>query len=145
MSAPNINTQHQTWGRWTFIAHANPPSFATVPFDVVKANCARFFGLLTRGGAAMLNVEQTALPTTPGVIRYIITLRWDNRQALDPGFQAEVGKRVGKFFYDGLGPTATVHLKPVVVEAGDAEDGKPPAQLLIVPHLASTTRMGLGG
>lgn len=136
MSTPN--TQHQTWGRWTFVVHASPPLFCRPSLEEVRANCARFFALLARGGAALLNVEEVALPKTPGVVRYVITLRWDNRQALDPVFQAEVGKRVGKFFYDGLGPTATVHLKPVAIEAGDAEDGKPPAQLLIVPHLKST-------
>jgi hypothetical protein len=142
MTTPN--TQHQTWARWAFVVHASPATFAVPVFEEVRQNCARFFALLTRGGAAFLNVEQVALPTTPGVVRYVVTLRWDNRQALDPAFQAAIGRRVGRFFADGLGPTATVHLKPVVIEAGDAENGRPPAQLLIVPNIASTVAMGLG-
>ena len=139
MSTPN--TQHQTWARWTFIVHAYANPLTMPDFEAVRQNCARFFGRITRGGAAVLNVEQVALPSTPGVTRFVATLRWDNRQALDSDFQAHVGRLVGRFFYEGFGPSTTCHLKPVVIEAGDAEDGKPPAQLLIVPALASTAKL----
>jgi hypothetical protein len=139
MSTPN--SQHQTWARWTFVVHAYAHPLTMPDLEAVKQNCARFFGKLTRGGAALLNIEQVALPTSPGVSRFVITLRWDNRQALDTNYQAEIGRLVGRFFAEGFGPATTCHLKPVVIEAGDAEDGKPPAQLLIVPSLASTVEM----
>lgn len=129
----NPNTQHQTWGRWVFHVTATLPPFLTPDFESVRQSAAQWFTKVCRGGAAFLNLEQIATPSSPGLVRYVITLRWDRRDVLDVSFQRDMRLRVERFFTSGLGPTTTVTLRPVVIEAGDAEDGKPPAQLLILP------------
>jgi hypothetical protein len=136
----NPNTQHQTWARWVWAVHTNLPSWAMHDFPTIRANCTRWFSKLCRGGAAELNIEQVALKTTPGVARLVITLMWDNRQAMDPAFVVSVHRQVERFMVSGFGPGTVVSAKPPVILAGDREDGRPPVQWLSIPHIESTAR-----
>ena len=135
------NSQHQTWGRWTFQVAAYVPLLLQPNFAAMQAECQRWFGRLTRGSAAELHIAQLGSPSSPGLLRYTVTLRWDRRDALDAAYQERIRALFEGFLRGGIGATVTVTLRPVVIEAGDAEDGHAPAQLLVLPVLSDTTRL----
>jgi len=133
------NSAHQTWARWAFDVRAVTAAWLAPDFEQVKLNMARFFRRLTQGTSAALNVEQVASATSPGTLRYVITLWWDRRDVLDTEFHERIRSEFERFMKGGLGESTQVTLKAPKLLAGDFEDGLPPAQWL---HMAPRIHEG---
>ena len=71
--------------------------------------------------------------------RWTSQIRVEGKPAHDPAFQQYIKDNVARFMRHGFGSTASMKMD-VVIEAGDTQDGQPPAQLLVLPHTASMTR-----
>lgn len=66
--------------------------------------------------------------------RWVFEVRVEGKPALDPRYQELVRTEVARFMRREFGTTA--HMKMTVFwEAGDLQNGKPPAQMLMMPPL----------
>lgn len=133
------NSHHQTWARWVFDVRAITAAWLAPDFAQVQMNMARWFRGLTRGTAAALQVDQVASATSPGTLRYTVTLWWDRRDVLDAEFIARIRGEFERYMRGGLGESTTVTVKPPKLLAGDLEDGLPRAQWL---HMAPRINTG---
>lgn len=135
------NSEHQLWSKWVFVVHAYPPRVGALPNDeTVKENCVRFFTKLCKGRSAQLSITRPELESA-AFVRWVFTLRVDDKRALDTMYQRWVLEQITHFMKNGFGADTYVYLKPVVIEAGDTEDGKPTSQLLVLPRIPVTSKV----
>lgn len=66
---------------------------------------------------------------------WTIQVRTEGHPAHDPAYVRWMTQQWRRFFDEGFGPGTDVSVN-VKVEAGDVQDGAPPAQLIILPSLA---------
>jgi hypothetical protein len=132
----NPNSQHQIWSRWTVTAvlqhrasHDDPRFHQRIELE--HAHVLRgLFG--SAGEARVMRVI--------GVVRGVLTERWtlegrvEGPPVHDPVFRARVYTTLRAHYQRGFGSGAVV-TATAALEAGDAQDGAPPAQLLILPSL----------
>jgi hypothetical protein len=129
----NPNSKNQLWSCWIFTVtpglHRSltrqGPSFA-----MVQANCARF-GRKAFGSAGQMHIERKLHERR---VVYVVQVRVEGPPAHDPEYVAFMQRSWERFFVEGFGYNTTVSLE-VRVEAGDVQDGRPPAQLIILPPL----------
>lgn len=124
----NPNSQHQLWSRWQFVIVADRKR-------PIVAECRENFrrwaakGFQTWSGRAQVVLI--------GRKRYAFTLQIEGPPATDPAYREHVRKQFIEFFmHRGFGQGARLDVFHVGILSGDAEDGKPPAQLLALPTLS---------
>lgn len=119
----NPNSTHQMWSRWTatITPEASRPS---IDHATVRENCARFYRKAF-GSATELSVTESSR-------RWVIDCRTEGHPAHDRAYRAWMTGQLRRFLLNGFGPTAAIELT-VTVEAGDSQDGTPPAQLILGP------------
>jgi len=72
--------------------------------------------------------------------RWVFEVRVEGKPALDPRYQELVKAKVAKFMADNFGRTGQMKMT-VYWEAGDLQNGKPPAQLLMMPSIDRTLKV----
>ena len=131
------NSQHQRWSRWTFTVYEGG---RTIPLSVVQGHAAHWLRL-GFGSVGQAKVEHRLLSaTTPEGKRvvqmaYVITCEVEGVDCHDPGYVANVRQQFQqRFVAPGWGPLATSTVAAELL-AGDAQDGRPAAQLLVMPTI----------
>jgi hypothetical protein len=122
------NSAHQLWAKWTF--HIRPSGVKTPPFAQVK-HAAAVFGRSMFGSASAMRVTESF----DGQAGFVIEVRSEGRPAHDPGLVAFTRDQWTAWAKKGFGTGTTVKMD-VTVEAGDCQDGKPRAQLIMIESLA---------
>jgi len=118
------NSRHQLWSRWIFDVDE---AGRHVPRGDVELNVARWLraGFGTAGQA---RVRQT-------ITGWRIEALIEGKPAHDPGYVASVRLQFQSNFVEkGWGPLARSWVT-VKVMAGDVQDGKPRAQILMLPKI----------
>ena len=93
-------------------------------FAQVRDNCARF-GRARFGSASQMRVVERAR-------NWLVEVRTEGHPAHDPGARAAMLAAWERFFVAGFGSGAKV-VAEVKIEAGDQQDGRPSAQVIIMP------------
>ena len=117
------NSANQLWSRWTFSVYSD----RTVPAQDLRENadrwlrqgfgsCGRFRLRFRRNGAVMIEADVEGVP------------------AHDPGYVASVRMAFARFVEQGWGPVAQAQTE-VQLLAGDAQDGRPRSQLVVMPTI----------
>jgi hypothetical protein len=125
------NSQHQRWSRWSFDIIS--PDLARRPkSSEVVDNARRFFATGFHSTVGRVRVDRRAMD------RYAVSVEIEGPPVHDPCYRMDVARRVAEHFVArGFGPQARIEHWTVMCLAGDAEDGKPPAQALFMPQIAS--------
>lgn len=121
------NSANQIWSAWIFTVQE---AGRTAPRADVEANAARW---LRRGFGSVgeCRVSRTAKG-------WKIEARVEGVSAHDPGYVASVRRQFqARFVAQGWGPLASSTVR-VRVLAGDRQDGKPRAQLVMLPTIRVT-------
>jgi hypothetical protein len=132
------NSQHQLWSLWSWTVKPAPrPRIGLVAFggkrvkvqgrnfEEVKTNCLRF-GRKAFGSTGQMNIQEYS----DG--KYIIKCRVEGHPVHDPAYVDHQNAAWTRFFVNGFGVGTEVSLE-TKLEAGDAQDGKPRDQLVIIP------------
>lgn len=125
----NPNSANQRWSRWTIVvspAKSIPRNDATV-----HANTARF--LRKAFGAA----SEARITKQNG--QWIIEVRSEGHPVHDPTFVGFMSSSLLQFFVMGFG-VGTKVATVARLEAGSAQDGTPPEQLVMLPSLIGVTK-----
>jgi hypothetical protein len=135
----NPNSTHQLWSRWD--------TTVTVPFHAAHVQSffradmqhavARWFR--AKFGAA---TEMRLLyDCTPARSVFSIECRTEGAPVSDPAFRKGRMGEIGAFFGEALRKYGRADVRvDVHIEAGDAGDGKPPAQLILGPPVSLLPR-----
>lgn len=129
----NPNTQHQLWSQWVFTVYEGGRH---VPFELVKENLVKWIQM-GFGSVGQLHLEEHILVKNLDLkqVYYVATLNVEGAPAHDPGFVTSVRRQfLQRFVQQGFGPLATGTVTARVL-AGDMQDGKPPAQLIVIPTI----------
>lgn len=114
------NSAHQLWTRWTFRVNGR-----RVPFAEAKLNIARW---LSKGFGSVGRASITERATG----QIVTVCEVEGAPAHDPGYVASVRRSFRQFVAQGWG-VAAVESVDVEILAGDTQDGRPPAQLVVMP------------
>lgn len=121
---PNPNSQNQLWSRWTFRIRE---SGRHVPFEDVQHNAAQWL----RAGFGSVGTARVRA----AVRGWQIDLLVEGKPAHDPKFVADVQRQFQRnFVAKGWGPLAIGTVR-VEVLAGSKQDGRPAAQLVVIPRI----------
>jgi hypothetical protein len=126
------NSQHQLWSRWTVTLHAMPGR-ALPSVEEIADNARRFFVRLFRSTIGRVRADIRD--------RYVeIVTEIEGPAAHDPALRAHAILQIREHFIrTGFGrPDCAV---TVGILAGDCQDGTPPAQLIVMPNVISTTEL----
>lgn len=131
------NSKNQLWSRWTatiFVRYKTVHSTPTFQNEM-RAACARFYRKLF-GSATELKIDQTQV-MRPGLkTKFVVDCRTEGHPAPDPAFRRAQMDEIAAFFGKNLRRYGEVNVHiDVKIEAGDAGDGKPPAQLIMGPPI----------
>lgn len=124
------NSGNQRWSRWRFVIQ---PGRRLPPVREVRDNWQRFitklFGTTVgRGKASLVRVE--------GHRYYALVAEVEGPAVHDPAYVSRVRREMqGVFVERGFGVGARLREMDAALLAGSAEDGKPAAQLLVLPPL----------
>jgi hypothetical protein len=136
------NSQHQMWSLWTWtvIPERRQPvkqySFSgpygemvKVPLtiEIIKTNVAKFANKCF-GNTGQMNVSQYS----DGKVE--IKVRVEGHPVHDPAYVQHVRDSWKRFLLNGFGQRTTIEFS-AKLEAGNAQDGKPAEQLIILPAL----------
>lgn len=125
----NPNSDHQIWSAWTFSVHE---AGRHVPRADVELNVARW---LRAGFGSVGEVRVRPMP-----YGWRIEALVEGAPAHDTAYVESVRLQFQqRFVAQGWGPLASGSVT-VKVMAGDVQDGKPPAQVVIVPQLRLSPR-----
>ncbi len=123
----NPNSQHQLWTMWEYSVIPDPPRHPS--FAQVQANCVRF-ARLAFGSAGQIRIVQQRRAWHVKVLA-------EGLPGHDPAFADWMHAQWLRFFQNGFGAACRV-THSVKVMAGDAQNGLPPEQMLIVPTIVSS-------
>lgn len=127
------NSQHQLWSRWIIGIQA---ARQRPTVQEVNDNARRFFKQLFHSSVGRVKCEEQS-----GY--YAITLEIEGIPAHDPGVRRDAEMQFERnFVKKGFGTEARLTRFIVGILAGDQQDGKPPEQLLVMPHVSLTKMMG---
>lgn len=134
------NSAHQLWSRWTFklksptLARQPPQTPLHVAF---QRWCSSTFGSV--GQAHADEWEHTHAPTGTKVAKgYILWAEVEGPPSTDPSYHVFIRKQFRLFVDLNWGRDVLFEMD-VNILAGDAEDGKPPRQLVVIQFLAART------
>lgn len=124
------NSQHQIWSLWTWTItpeRKQMPAFGSSRNRVleIKTNLARFANKCF-GNTGQMNVSQYS----DG--RVIVKCRVEGHPVHDPKYVLYIKAQWHRFLTNGFGQRCTIEFN-AKLEAGDAENGKPRDQLIILP------------
>lgn len=120
------NSQHQLWSRWTVTLEALPDRLLPSVQEIAD-NTRRFYKQLFRSAIGRVRAEIRG--------RYVeIVTEIEGPAAHDPDLRAHAIHRIREHFIrTGFGhANAAV---TVGILAGDCQDGKPPAQVIVMPNV----------
>ena len=136
-ASSNPNSSHQLWSRWTFTIYQGGRE---QDHSDVKFNAARWLRL-GFGSVGRASVKENVITvTTPDGEKhlervFVIIAEVEGAPANDPSYVANVRQEfLNRFVASGWGPLATGTVT-VDIMAGEAGDGKPPRQLLVLPSI----------
>ncbi len=120
----NLNSEHQVWSRWTFSVI---PGRRIHSFAEVRLNCARF-GRKAFGSATRMRIQYDPKA-------WIIDIQTEGHPVHDPHYVSYMLNNWTRFFVSGFGMGTEVSLL-TKLEAGSRQDGKPSAQLILLPSIS---------
>lgn len=126
------NSQHQLWSHWTFTVYEGGRH---APYADVALNAARWLRAKF-GSVARARVEEKLL-IQRGISQkyYVIEAQVEGVPAHDPQLVTSVRQSFARdFVFRGWGPLATSDVTAKVM-AGSKQDGKPAAQLVVMPRV----------
>ena len=126
------NSQHQFWSRWTVTlrAHSGRPLPSV---QEIADNARRFYKLLFASSIGHVRADIQGRHIT-------IVCEIEGPAAHDPDLRANAIYRIREHFIrKGFGH-ADANVE-VGILAGDVQDGKPPTQLIVMPHVISTAEV----
>jgi hypothetical protein len=140
----NPNSANQLWSLWTTIIGV--PFHQTHAGDEfqneMRSATARVFRKLF-GSATELRITRVFMP---GLTQFKVECRTEGFPAPDGVFRKRRMDAIAEFFGKNLQRYGRVDVRvDVRVEAGDAGDGKPPAQLILGPPVALLPRARMLG
>lgn len=137
------------WSGWTFVIHAHPSKLPSV-LDVVD-NTRRYAARLFRTTMGQANVKLLSdhrwLPGRLKALRnvwkgigahhyYVIEIVIEGAPVNDPAFIRRIRHEFeGVFVQKGFGPSARLVKMDARLLAGSPENGRPAAQLLVLPRV----------
>jgi hypothetical protein len=126
------NSQHQLWSRWTVVLEALPGR-ALPSVQEIADNTRRFYKLLFASAIGRVRADIIG--------RHVeIVTEIEGPAAHDPDLRANAIHRIREHFIrKGFGHADAA--VTVGILAGDMQDGKPPAQLIVMPNVISTTEL----
>lgn len=126
------NSQHQLWSRWTIAFQAHPTR-GLPSVEVIADNARRFFAQLFNS-----TVGRSKSVITGSIVE--VTCEIEGPAAHDAELRAAAIAAIrANFVLKGFG----VHDASVTVGilAGNIQDGKPPAQLIVMPQVLSASEV----
>lgn len=121
------NSQHQRWSRWIFGIEANP---AKCPDHMAVVDNARRYFRKAFKTVGRVRCDQQGT-------YYCLVVEIEGPPAHDPGYVESLKRDfTERFLAAGFGASARLTRFDVALLAGDAEDGTPPDQMLVMPHVA---------
>ncbi len=122
------NSQNQLWSHWTFTAIGG----RAAPYEDVVHNVAEWLKM-GFGSVARARVQQQICQEKPfqGLMQFVVEAQVEGAAAHDPDYEDSVRKQWRAFCQQGFGSMVLAETE-VKILAGDVQDGKPPAQLLVV-------------
>lgn len=121
------NSQHQIWSNWVFTVFIG--SNRLMPLPLFRQEVRRWLRHTFRTSMGKLRVTQIGRWTLR------IECHVEGIPAHDPGLVAFVREQFQRnFVAKGFGPLASSTVTVTVI-AGDQQDGKPRAQLLVLPSV----------
>ena len=136
------NSTHQLWSRWTFKLRSerldrHPPQ--TPLHHAFRRWCGVSFG--SAGEAHCDEWVHTHGPTQTVTAKgYILWCEVEGPPVTEPTFQLFVRRRF-RIFVDVNWSRRVLFEMDSCILAGDAEDGKPPRQLLVLPFHVDSARL----
>jgi hypothetical protein len=125
--AVDPNSTHQRWSRWVATVRAHRTRRPTL--EDVRLNWTRYVRRLFRTTVGRIRVEVLD-------DRYRLVAELEGPPVHDPAYVAWVRRELaGAFVAKGFGPGAVLEDLETALLAGSAEDGRPAAQLLVLPRL----------
>ena len=126
------NSAHQLWSRWEFRVHGKP-----IPTKELRFNVARWL----RKGFGSAGRCRISNELTNGSAVTLIEVEIEGVAAHDPAYVRSVKRGFARFVEQGWGRMAYCSVE-VEVLAGDVQNGKPPAQLVVMPTIPKETPDG---
>lgn len=122
------NTQHQLWSRWDALI-VSPEPTRRPPLNEVVENARCYVALAFKSRMGRVRGEQSGA-------RYRLVVEIEGPPAHDPGYVGAWRRDfLRRFVRQGFGPSADLVRLEVSILAGDAQDGSPPSQVIVLPHL----------
>lgn len=122
------NSGNQRWSRWRFVV---APGRRRPSAREVRDNWQRYLPKLFKTTVGRGKAERVTLE---GRVFYALVAEVEGAPVHDPGFVSWVRREVtGVFVEKGFGVGARLADMDAALLAGDAEDGRPRAQLLVLP------------
>ena len=119
------NSQHQVWSKWEYLV-TPAPGRPRPSWDLVRANAARF-ARKAFGSAAQMNIIER---TQDWEFQILV----EGPPVHDPAYVEHIHAAWRKFLRNGFGEMCKVQSSAKLM-AGDAENGKPRDQMIILPAL----------
>lgn len=143
------NSQHQLWSRWDVTITPPARKAHHRPDDEVRVAWAKFVRKSFNTTAGEVRLERRVTVRSPRTgrvrafsLRQVEVTQWfaqarvEGAPVTDPFYRDRQKRRLVEFWGSGFGPGTHVHID-VRIEAGDRGDGTPPAQLAILPTIAT--------
>jgi hypothetical protein len=118
------NSGNQRWSRWRFVVE---PGRRLPSAREVRDNWQRYIPKLFRTNVGRGKAERVKLK---GRVFYALSAEVEGAPVHDPGYVSSVRREMSE---KGFGVGARLRDMDAALLAGDAEDGKPRAQLLVLP------------
>lgn len=126
----NPNSQNQLWSKWVFTVTPGDRRRADLPFAEMKKNCARFGRDMFKSSSEMkIDRSQDDKGTF-----WTVSVITEGHPVHDPEYVTRMAATWAKFFRAGFGAGTHTHCDAKLL-AGDAQNGAPRDQLIILPPL----------
>lgn len=132
------NSQHQLWSKWV----VRFPLTKTVDRQWLIDNTRRFAKLLFRSSVGEVKVDFLAKAKSTQVRLQVVL---EGPPAHDPAYRLFAENQFrANFVEKGFGPLAASCMTiDTAILAGDTQDGKPPAQVIVLPQIISNVHLDM--
>jgi hypothetical protein len=124
------NSAHQLWSRWT-VTIDTPRAMSK---HELSLNAQRYFRLLFRSTVGRMKVDRR-YTFANRFIGWRITVEIEGPPAQDPAYRQAAKADILRRFVEAGFHTRQARIA-VAILAGDAQDGRPPSQLIVLPTIA---------
>jgi len=141
------NSAHQLWTEWAWVIQVvgGGAGWTAPVFPAVKAGLTAFFVEMAHGHAAELKIEEERRAKDPTWLRYLVAWRVEDDRGLEPAYRGYVHGALDQLVSRALRQPVVISAPQVKVIAGNSGEGKPPAQLIVLPAPAPPTATMWGG